>query len=523
MKKSVRDNLLLSAFIAFGICCIFLVYSMASKANIEQHIINSDTLYLPSIYLDVFSRGHSFFDWSINGAPNYFPDMFLFFLFNAISGNFLLSIVLFTCAQYALIVGLSYALLKPYLKEKTIAVIGLSKILLLLLPLSSLMQNDFEFAFQFLANSYHVGAFINTLLALWLVQLTIAKSSRLYPMLLTLVVTIAFCSDLLFVAFFIVPLLGASVLIHLINWKKPEKQTYKILGLLSIGVLFGQLINRAIVSFTTLRSAGAKTQIKLETIQDSWTVFSTQYTDYLTNFSVNTVFILLLIASFSLAIWKSIRSKSNIRFVYLFAVLFLILATIAPIIMGVYFGYDTIRYNYAIYLFAPFILAVALHSFGSKKLWLLHGGSILLIFIIVGINYNEKQKSAIGLMNYTPQKAVEIDALASENELTRGVATYWDAKLLTMFNSKDIFIVNCYDEFTPYEHVSNRTWWRIDPETNKQMLYDFVIIGNEKHEEFVRRILGEPTRILTTENLTVFTYPNFYYPENSYEPQLVSR
>ena len=58
-------------------------------------LINSDSLYLPSIYQDITEFGHSLNGWNLNPAPNFFPDMLLYGFIAMFGNNFIVSIVVF--------------------------------------------------------------------------------------------------------------------------------------------------------------------------------------------------------------------------------------------------------------------------------------------------------------------------------------------------------------------------------------------------------------------------------------------
>lgn len=518
MIASVRKNLPLYLSYAFGVLSIIVLYSLVQRSHLESHIINSDTLYLPSIYLDVFERGNAFTDWSLNGAPNFFPDMFLFMGLNFITGNFLGSIVLFSVVQYLLVVCLLHSLFAHFWPKQANSIMVLGNALLLFLPFSAFMQPNFEFAFQFITNAYHLGPFVNALLVLWCVKQYWKSSKKRSILGIIIFSAMAIASDLLFVVYCTLPLLGTACIYSILEKKFPNKKARHIIVWHAVGLLFGHLITRSIVSFTTLRSAGSKTTISLQNIHNSWSMFTDQYSNYISTFSLLGLFFLILIASIILAVVKILKSDQSDRCIFVFVSIFMILGLFAPILMGVYFGYDTVRYNYAVYLISPFVLAISIKNktkiipYSAMAFYTVLFGSILL--------HNKEQN--LGIWDYYPTRVNQFDDLTQDAHLRRGIAPYWDAKLITMFSKHDVFILNSFDELTPYEHVSNRTWWHIDPITDEPMVFDFVIIGNDKHRENALRLLGEPRNIIQNEHFQIFQYSGFIYPEGSYDPQLIS-
>ena len=72
-----KTKKLLHIFLTYVIA-LFVVLAIVSDANVvdyEIHFLNSDTMYLPSIYYDIFKDGNSINTFHLNPAPNFFPDM----------------------------------------------------------------------------------------------------------------------------------------------------------------------------------------------------------------------------------------------------------------------------------------------------------------------------------------------------------------------------------------------------------------------------------------------------------------
>src|SRR5688500_14544520 len=89
------------------ITIVSLLVSLFSTLNSVRSNTNiflcSDTLYLPSIYKDLFIDKNDFAGWHLNPAPNFFPDMVFYFLLMFISGDFIVSSFIFSIVQYLVI------------------------------------------------------------------------------------------------------------------------------------------------------------------------------------------------------------------------------------------------------------------------------------------------------------------------------------------------------------------------------------------------------------------------------------
>lgn len=523
MKANLRNNLLLSSFLALGVVCIFISYSLVNKYNIDQFLINSDTLYLPSIYLDVFERGNSFFDWSLNGAPNYFPDMFLYFSLYFFSGNLISSMILFSCLQYSIILLLSYKILKPILKDKTVVVIGLSNVILMLLPLGTFFQSDYEITFQFFSNSYHLGAYVNTLLTIYLFQLFLKNNNYKYLVIISLVSAAAVASDQLYAVYFTAPIFVAYIIYGFLSKQFLIKTNYKLLISHIIGLAIGFSINPLLKKYTNISFPESKIQINIESIKNSWDIFISQYSAYLNIFNLNGFLFALVFLCVCILAFIVLKRRDKAQFHYIFIEVFMLSALLAPIVLGVYLGFDSIRYNFAMYILMPFVLAILIYEIVKNKtvLWLLQSVILVIICTLSFINIDDKFYNSENIYAYKNEKIQELNELAFKHNLKNGIATYWDAKKLSMLNNQDVFIANCYENLFTFTHVSNKTWWYIDPNIDGQMLFDFIIIDSDLQKQNTIEMFGNPLQVLQSDNLLIYKYPPFYYPKGDYIPKLL--
>ena len=174
----------------------------------DEHMVryfSSDTLYLPSIYRDLFQDGGHLLEWSLNPAPNFFPDMGLFFLLNWLLGGFLLAAYVYPMVQFVIMACLFRAILRETGRGDCDHGAALGGLLLSLLPLCTMIGGDFDLAANFLLNSYHTGAFVNSLLATLLLLRLVKGASWRGSVPLTLVVVAAGVSDKLFWITFLLP------------------------------------------------------------------------------------------------------------------------------------------------------------------------------------------------------------------------------------------------------------------------------------------------------------------------------
>ena len=100
-----------------------LLLVLAVFSNFNQFafdvFFNSDTLYLPSIYKDIFQEHNLLKDWQLNPSPNFFPDMLLYFIFMFFTNNFIISSFIFAIIQYAIILYILTKIFKEILPNQS--------------------------------------------------------------------------------------------------------------------------------------------------------------------------------------------------------------------------------------------------------------------------------------------------------------------------------------------------------------------------------------------------------------------
>ena len=66
---------------------LLLVVFSSFNDSAYNFFFNSDTLYLPSVYKDLFIDGYGIKGWELNPSPNFFPDMSVYFLLSYFIGD----------------------------------------------------------------------------------------------------------------------------------------------------------------------------------------------------------------------------------------------------------------------------------------------------------------------------------------------------------------------------------------------------------------------------------------------------
>jgi len=476
IKCFLKNNYCLVIAILVSLALVLLWF--ASLTEQEMLILfSSDALNLSSIYHDIFIDGNSVQGWTFNAAPNFIPDMLLFFTLMAITSNFLTATFLFSFIQYFAIVFLFYAIFRQIapLKSSVFSFfVYLFSFFLLFFLISKNIDNNFYYSFLIMSNSYHNGMFLMTLLCVLLSIRFFKKESWKTLILLFLLTAIAYPCDKLFLIAYICPMLLVSIVLLIGRENKRKICKFGIvhvLGLLSGMAILYNLEHNTVFELTKMHQF-----INIDGISNSWNMFYSQIKFYLSEISFNCLTVLLSIISFIWTAYYCINQFIRIRqkkqelslfFIFESFVLFFVpMVIIAPILNGNYLGYDCIRYNYFVFIVLLFNLVLLSSHFLEKHKYFTIGlngflGLTLSVFIVWNIC---KMDFVSGLQNYFSnytERARNIDIQFSENKAPiYGITDdYWYAKHVTMFSRNNIRLYVTYPNAIPFSYFVNRNWY----------------------------------------------------------------
>jgi hypothetical protein len=349
-------------------------------------------------------------------------------------------------------------------------------------------------------------------------------------------VMLAVLSDRLFMAMFTFPVM---MLILLMRKNSPDKNRFifLLLGCI-VATGLGLLLFKILKDSSIVRIIPLDYKVfNFNNILSAWKVFSEHHLFYLKNLDfrgiIDIVFIFSFLIHFSLLIIKYLKFHRNVQSVDRFELMYLLFFTSAsvvilvmPVINGNYDGWSLLRYNvYSLYmgLFSIGFLLFKLDSVTSK----LHITPIMIILLISSytlVIFNKAQKNDLrggmsSFLNYYPQKVECMDSLAREHGLKAGVATYWEAKYISMFSKEDLRIFTIFESLSPWYHVMNDNWYYFeDGSKEKPRIFNFLITKNI-HYENIEKYLGQPVDTLhCPPGLEIFTFNDFRYDPNSFRP-----
>lgn len=468
----------------------------------------SDTLYLPSIYRDLFIEHNNLSRWHFNPAPNFFPDMLAYFVLMFITNNFIIASFVFSLIQYLFIGFLFVRIFKlVFPNGNSFYTLVIYSLLSFFLLEFFFFTKEFLFVFYFLVNSYHTGAFVMTLICVIFSFKYIQTNKWKWLALIFIAGFLTVISDRLFVALFTLPMLAAVVCFFR---KFGIKKTLILAGVIILQTVVGLYVFKMIDSYPyPMETQPAKADVMLS----QFGVFLEQMKMYLTEFGIQALALYLFILSLffmGYMLIRSLRRSENIlvSFYSLWSLAFSFIVISAPILSGRFQGPDCLRYSiYPFYLGVLNIAVFLAYILSSSEI---PGGIRLpvitfnLLLLITGISLF----SPSGIKNfftYYPEIAQKVDALAEKEDLLCGVGNYWEAKKITMFSKKGVKVYAVFDDISFYPHVANEYWFFNN-------MFNFAIVNNLNDTTIYKDKLEDIRFIKNTPTFKVIkTRPFTYY------------
>lgn len=501
----------------FLLVCFF---SQLEKINIG-HFFNADSLYLPSVYRDLFVDKNSFEGWHLNPAPNFFPDMFFYCILMFLCGNnFIIASFLFSIIQYFVFLFILRALFKiivPDQSAKFHAVIFFIPTLCLLSAFY--LHGNYIFAYFLLSNSYHTGSFIMALVS-FILTLSFFKEGYISrAVILFIIAFVAVFSDKLYIASFVAPAIFTSLFFI-------KKYTRVSLTVISISIvapaislwLFNKLSRSNYLWFDDVQVA----EIKMENIAKSYHRMVELLKEFIFYFGYHTLTIYLFLTSIFLLLFLLIKRWKNSAPVLKYSLIFIIcqsaLVVIAPIVSGKFTGEDTFRYNlYPVYLGGlnlAIFLAITVPRKNFVKTGFKYAMFLSIISAFIGGIYKFESKGLIYFFSFYPETARKLDAIAEKDGLLRGVGNYWYAKYVTMFSKRGVKVHAVFDDLVAYTHVANENWF-----FDQNHKFNFVLLNNFGDTSLYRKNVTNAKLIYNETDFMVVKTNIFVYEKSNYLPK----
>lgn len=528
-------------YAATWIINFLLVALVFASFNTESYGIyfNSDTLYLASIYKDLFIDGTGFSGWYLNAAPNFFPDMFLYFIVNTLFSDFRTAYLVFSFVQYFLILGLLNVLIKTIIPKIKFEYSGLLNLLFPVFLLVSILSKNFLYTYFIFSHSFHTGMFINALLAFIFFFKYLNSEKRTFLILTLLITFIGTYNDRLFLVMFSFPVTAVFILNFFFL-------KYKRLSILGFSVVLASVLSLILFKYTKINPVFHcigldQKYLNYDNILFSLNKLFTQHYNYVKDLrvqgfiSITAVFNIIILPVLIFKNYLKIKSgvkneKEKQRETVFFAMVFfsIIITLFSPALNGYYLGEAHLRYNIFSFYFSIFNIVIFLYLVFKEKLkYVKLISGVLLIFYIGIIFLNFKKYNVFekvkDVTEFYPEKVKIIDDFAGKHNLRYGLSQYWDAKYTTMFSEKGLRVYTIASEkLNPWFHVMNKNWYfNYEKGKYNKPVFNFIIL-NKFDKKKIRENFGNPLDSLVYKKETVlYVMEGIKYDRKTGKPYLV--
>lgn len=507
-------------------CAVIMATFLHSAGWELDFFFTSDTLYLPSIYRDVFEDGGKFLDWSLNPAPNFFPDMGLYFLLNWLFGNLRAASYFFPMVQFVLIACLFRAVVRTSGINSGDHGVSMGVLLLTLVLLTGWWGGDFGFAFHLLVNSFHGGAFVNALLCTWLLLRVYAHRGAWPWVLLALACMAGSVSDKLFWVMFSVP---AIVACSILAVRSPLRSR-----LLWMALLVAASTWLAYKSMLLLDEAlpfaieNPYAYLAFDRVVFSWGRFLEMLRVYINGHPLvaGTILLGLFMTAATMVhgikrfvYWLRATSSQRtamderVLLVEWMTALFLPFVLLVPVVNGSFDGLDSLRYDFAVFALAPLLAGSWLgRRMGKRGGGVVLAGALIIGVPAIGVCLTAGSAGYQRLWDYRPASVEAFDRLTHGMGLRNGVADYWTAKRLTMFSDQHVMVLPVFPEVGTYIHVNR-------PEMFYDSVFTFVIVHpTELPKEDLIHIFHQDTGFHATDGIEVLVTPPWKFDPMMHKP-----
>lgn len=508
ITRIINSQMLSLVCLAMNLLVILMVFASLGKYEIYT-FTNTDTLYLPSIWKDVMIDGTGFKGWHLNGAPNFFPDMTLYFIIRFFISNWLTAIIVFSMVQSAIILTLSYFVVKTFIEGIPPLFLNLGMLLMLLIFYSQLSGGFYYHTYLFLSMTYHTGSYVMLLLSLLFLGRYLKNDKPADLAVLFIVMVLAVFNDRLYLFQFSFPSL---VLVLLLISKPMRKKLLFFYSASLAAIIFGIVIFNliglsAIFDIAHINNNFLNWANVLSSFQILFLEYANKFRGSFFYSIVGLLVILSWISMFVLSVKAVIRLVKGKKVVgaYIMETAYCLFATVyslciftGPALGGNYLGLAHDRYNVYFIFFNLFnwpFLAFKVSEVRALRQPVTALISLFLLFNIgVLLYFHSKTTTAEGLSRFThyyPDAARDMDELAVKYDLKYGLADFWYAKYITMFSKTDLRVYSVVRHLSPYKHVTNENWFTGGTKGKyAHPAYTFLILNDLNREIAFQKLDG---------------------------------
>jgi hypothetical protein len=458
LKKTVLPWL----FLAVALTAAALVYR--AEIPLEHYLFNSDALYMPTLFADIFGKGGRFSEWFLTPAPYFFPDYPLY-LVSYFSGKTVYGqIFVFALLQVVILAVALFFVVRRTAKRYHFATTSLIVVALLWLAARGMEPYVYMFV-----SGFHFGAFLSQLafVALSLHLERKGSSYRWATIGMCLLAFLTSLSDNIFLAQTTAPFLAATLLMQR-GWKTGRRNLIAAGAALCAGALGSMSYRFAVTNHTRY-----PTKLGLEHLGDNAHQLLGIFGGLFSAVPLLGLVVLVYVCLGLACLVARARKRTFLGISESLATLVIFsLVSMAAMLVAILLVTNlppTPRYL-APMLIWPIVVVVLVgqHLMGERTIWPIFGVTGLLAFSSLLTSLQLPVPTTSG---YYPEQIACIDNALAGKSVHNGIAQYWDAKHIQAFSRQPITLAQYYSDLTPHKWITSQHFYHDK--------YDFAIVAED--------------------------------------------
>jgi len=472
-------------------------FYLGSYHHLQLALYNSDALYLPVLFSDIFNNNGNLSDWYLTPAPYFFPDFLIYYIAHTFSKNIFTQIEVFFTLQIIFTQASIYLLARQI--NATYALESSTLGIALIIFLAVTTGEPFIFVFS---SAHHFGTLISLILttALWL-KINTTQIQKNRNILLLTASSISFLSSLsdnLFLVQAIAPFAITATIIFFIE----KERTIKYMAMMALVVASGIIGSLSYRIFITNDTRFFSTNKGLSIEYFFHNLNEVGHTIYLLLSNNHTYTIIIAVSVILIALSLLKATNSNQRFLALMT-----LISIPATIISISFLVSPAPLRYFIpTLIIPIVISLILATnFLTKKFILgfnLIATTLVMILLLAKASTTVAKNSIT--LDYYPDEIRCFDEALGTNEFRRGIAHYWDAKRIQAFSKRNITIAQYLENLDQFKWITSNKFFSSE--------YSFVIVNESTpsphriRENDILKINGAPIKSVTCGDKKILIY-----------------
>ena len=476
----------------------------------RSHLLNSDTLFLPTLLSDILVNGGSLSDWSLPPAPYFFPDLFVFLISYLLGMGPYLQLLAFAVLQATLVLVAVWLLAKQCVNSNSLVCATFITSTLIYLALLSNQPFDFVSGGPFilmLVSVFHFGVFLTTLffVPLWLRvvdQRFEDKPSFFSIFLISALAFLTSISDAFFVIQTIAPLFILVILKSLVERRGLSRKIQISLFFTLLSSTAGFFTYSLLASTTTRPSPHISIAGIFVRLNETFEVVNSVITVY-------PFFILIFISYCAIATlatfrWlKTSEKVSQLDWLSIFSVLSILTTLVALLVLT---KTPTLGARYLIPLFFWPIIVVVLFASQCLRRWFVPITIAMSVMttLQLTVRSDDLLKRSQPTLEFQPSEIACIDEGLKNTNARNGVAQYWDARYLQSFSKLKLNVAQCSKNLDRMYFVTSKKYFKEK--------YDFAISSANVNadwkisEKTLIQSGGRPTSIKYCGSKTLYVF-----------------